>query len=200
MHGDGVGYTTSPYYFYCLLSQLIQIFTSETKFCVRNLEFVQTGGDQTCKMWASDLSCVGMATSGASDWCLKWTLDVFNQEVGLSHRSQDSVLFSLDTFCIYTECCCCSHCSLSRHLVCLTYFQAVYSLQQMLSGGTGVSGPTVSAGCSDPGHLAADTMLAAADSADCCRQCCSAAVVQFTQWSCWSHRSSQLRLPSAHGP
>ena len=26
MHGDGVGYTTSPYYFYCLLSQLIQIF------------------------------------------------------------------------------------------------------------------------------------------------------------------------------
>ena len=130
------------------------------KFCVRNLEFVQTGGDQTCKMWASDLSCVGMATSGASDWCLKWTLDVFNQEVGLSHRSQDSVLFSLDTFCIYTECCCCSHCSLSRHLVCLTYFQAVYSLQQMLSGGTGVSGPTVSAGCSDPGHLAADTMLA----------------------------------------
>ena len=178
MHGDGVGYTTSPYYFYCLLSQLIQIFTSETKFCVRNLEFVQTGGDQTCKMWASDLSCVGMATSGASDWCLKWTLDVFNQEVGLSHRSQDSVLFSLDTFCIYTECCCCSHCSLSRHLVCLTYFQAVYSLQQMLSGWTGVSGPTVSAGCSDPGHLAADTMLAAADSADCCRQCCSAAVLQ----------------------
>ena len=109
MHGDGVGYTTSPYYFYCLLSQLIQIFTSETKFCVRNLEFVQTGRDQTCKMWASDLSCVGMATAGASDWCLKWTLDVFNQEVGLSHRSQESVLFSLDTFCIYTECCCCSH-------------------------------------------------------------------------------------------
>ena len=60
-------------------------------------------------MWASDLSCVGMATAGASDWCLKWTLDVFNQEVGLSHRSQESVLFSLDTFCIYTECCCCSH-------------------------------------------------------------------------------------------
>ena len=51
----------------------------------------------------------------------------------------------------------------------------------MLSGWTGVSGPTVSAGCSDPGHLAADKMLAAADSADCCRQCCSAAVVQFTQ-------------------